>query len=158
MIEKRRCVAMALVWLAAVVLTAVPAAALAEVTLDTSVTKVETTIDAAGRVKRQLLPAEDVLPGEELRYAITFTNQSGTVVDRGRIIITNPIPQGTRYVPGSAGGASSRVEYSLDGETFQASEPAPAANAEAVDALRWSYDADLAPGQSAEVHFHVRMQ
>lgn len=99
------------------------AAAHAEVKLETSVGKVETTLDAGGRVKRELVPAEDVLPGEELRYTITFTNDSETVVDAERIVITNPIPDGTRYVPGSAGGDWSVVEFSTDGDTFTGIEP-----------------------------------
>lgn len=108
---------------ALVALAAVPAVR-AQVTLETSVRKVETTLDAGGEVKRQLMPADTVLPGEELRYTITFTNESDLVVDAGRIIITNPLPGGTRYVPGSAGGAGTRVEFSTDGETFTEVEPA----------------------------------
>jgi uncharacterized repeat protein (TIGR01451 family) len=139
-------------------LVSAAAAGLAEVRMDSSVAKVESTIDPAGRVKRELLPAEQVIPGEELRYTITFTNDSDTLVERGRIIITNAIPQGARYLSGSAGGASTRIEYSVDGETFQTGEPGPAGQGESVASLRWSYDADLAPGDSGEVFFHVRMQ
>lgn len=155
-----RCAAVLARALAVLGLLCASGAGLAEVTMGTTVAKVETTIDAAGRVKRELLPAEEVLPGEELRYGITFTNSSETLVERGRIIITNPIPEGTRYLSGSAGGGSARVEYSLDGENFQSAEPAPGASDQggAVTSLRWSYDADLAPGESAEVFFHVRMQ
>ncbi|MFU8815333.1 MAG: hypothetical protein ACNA7W_08300 [Pseudomonadales bacterium] len=146
---------------------------IAQVTLATSVSKVETTLDPAGRVKRQLTPADEVLPGEELRYVITFTNVGDTLVDAGRVIITNPIPAAARYVPGSAGGADSDIEFSADGEAFAAAEPpsgdafAPAAQSAAgedgppggeVTSLRWSYAADLAPGESAEVFFHVRMR
>jgi uncharacterized repeat protein (TIGR01451 family) len=157
---------------------------LAEVTLTTSVTKVETTLDPAGRVKRQLVPADEVLPGEELRYAITFTNTSETLVDAGRIIITNPIPEAARYVAGSAGGLHARLEFSQDGEAFANVEPAsadadgaatlgarandgaaglgasagPGASTGEVRALRWTYEADLAPGESGEVFFHVRMR
>ena len=97
--------------------------ATAEVTLETDVTKVESTLDTGGRVKRELVPVEEVVPGEELRYTIIFTNASETPVDAERIIITNPIPDGTRYVPGTAGGEDARVEYSIDGETFSATEP-----------------------------------
>ncbi len=138
--------------------------AAAEVVLDTAVTKVETTLDAGGRVKRELLPADDVVPGEELRYTITFTNESETPVDAQRIVITNPVPEGTRYVPGSAGGEGSRVEFSGDGETFDVSEPEAPAGAAGVPAepppvhsLRWTYQRELAPGDSGEVFFHVRM-
>lgn len=138
--------------------------AAAEVVLDTSVTKVETTLDAGGRVKRELLPADDVVPGEELRYTITFTNDSDVPVDAQRIVITNPVPEGTRYVPGSAGGEGSRVEFSGDGETFDVSEPEAPGSATGepaepppVQSLRWTFQRELAPGDSGEVYFHVRM-
>jgi uncharacterized repeat protein (TIGR01451 family) len=134
--------------------------ALAEVRMATTVARVETTIDPGGRVKRELLPAERVLPGEELRYAITFTNHSETLVERGRIIITNAIPEGARYLSGSAGGESVRTEYSMDGETFLPLDPGAGVpeQGDGVASLRWTYDADLAPGESGEVFFHVRMQ
>jgi uncharacterized repeat protein (TIGR01451 family) len=146
------------------------APALAEVTLETSVMKVESTLDNAGRVKRELLATDDVVPGEELRYSIRFTNESAGPVDAQRIIITNPVPEGTRYVSGSAGGDGTVVEYSLDGEQFDATEPvagaAPAAGeastaqgtpAGGVHSLRWTYQRRLGPGDSGEVYFHVRM-
>jgi uncharacterized repeat protein (TIGR01451 family) len=159
--------------------------AFGEVTLDTAVSKVETTLDAAGRAKRALVPADEVVPGEELRYTITFSNTSEMVVDEARIVITNPIPRGVVYVTGSAGGDSTLVEYSTDGEAFGTAEPAadsPAADApspeipaaavpqagsdpaaepggaSAVRSLRWTYQNELAPGESGEVYFHVRMQ
>lgn len=157
-------------WLLAAVVGLLLAAwsgtAAAAVVLDTAVSKVETTLDAGGGVKRELLPAEDVVAGEELRYTITFTNESATAVDAERVVVTNPIPPGTRYVAGSAGGAGSRVEFSTDGESFTVSEPAGAADSGGagsaanppVHSLRWTYQQALEPGESGEVHFHVRMQ
>jgi hypothetical protein len=53
------------------------------------------------------------------------------------------------------------VEYSVDGTTFTQTAPAAAPGAgpeDAVVSLRWHYDADLRPGRSGEVYFHVRMQ
>jgi uncharacterized repeat protein (TIGR01451 family) len=141
-----------------------PALGVAEVRLESSVEKVVTAVDAQGRAERTLLPADAVLPGDELRYVIRFTNHSATRVDAGRVVVTNPIPTGTHYVPGTAGGAAARVEYSVDGATFTATEPAapPAApGAEpggVVVSLRWHYGADLRPGRSGEVHFHVRVR
>lgn len=157
------------------------ASAVAEVSLQTVVNKVETTLDEDGRVRRELLPADAVLPGEELRYGITFTNNGETVVEAERIVITNPIPDGTEYLPGSAGGDWTLVEYSSDGETFDTVDAAaPAENGAPADAvapadaagdaatapagagmvssLRWTYRRDLPPGGSGQVFFHVRMR
>jgi uncharacterized repeat protein (TIGR01451 family) len=125
---------------------------LAEVVLQTSVVKVESVLEANGRVKRQLLPADEVVAGEELRYTITFRNDSDMAVEAGRIVITNPLPDGTRYVAGSAGGDDTRLEFSADGESFSTAEPAD------VRALRWTYQGELRPGDDSDVFFHVRMQ
>jgi uncharacterized repeat protein (TIGR01451 family) len=139
--------------------------ALAEVTLATSVSKVETILDAGGGVKRELVQTDAVVPGEELRYSIVFTNESEMMVDADRIVITNPIPEGTRFVSGSAGGEAAAVEFSSDGTQFAPDEPsgpdaggASAADGSRVLSLRWTYNRDLAPGASSEVFFHVRMQ
>lgn len=134
--------------------------ALAEVTLATSVSKVETILDAGGGVKRELVQTDAVVPGEELRYSIVFTNESEMMVDADRIVITNPIPQGTRFVSGSAGGEAAAVEFSSDGTRFAPDEPdaGGAADGSRVVSLRWTYNRDLAPGAASEVFFHVRMQ
>ncbi len=146
--------------LVAAALLGLSAVAAAEVVLDTAVSKVETTLDGGGQVKRELVPVEDVVPGEELRYSISFTNDSPVAVDAGRIVITNPIPDGTSYVAGSAGGADARVEYSVDGDSFAADEPPAGAGGagDGVSSVRWTYERELAPGDSAEVFFHVRIQ
>src|SRR5690606_25403952 len=96
-------------WLPLVVWLGMPAA-LAQVTLQTDVSKVVSTLDAGGRVERELVPVEEVMPGEELRYTITFRNESNTPVEAERIVITNPLPEGTVYVPGSAGGEGTLIE------------------------------------------------
>jgi uncharacterized repeat protein (TIGR01451 family) len=143
----------------AALLAAAPAAA--EVVLKTSVVKVESLLDPAGRLRRQLVPADQVVAGEELRYTITFTNDSGEVVERDRIVITNALPDGTRYVTGSAGGDGAEVRYSVDGEGFDDREPqgatAEGAGPDEVRVLRWTYRRALAPGESGEIYFHVRM-
>lgn len=173
--------------LAVVLALGAAATAAAEVTLETSVNKVQRTLDDSDRIARELVPVDEVVPGEELRYTITFRNDSGMVVDAERIVITNPIPDGTVYVSGSAGGDAARVEYSLDGENFTETEPQPRAAAPAtaapgtaapgsaeagsgtgpaadeapaspVRSLRWTYQAALPPGESGQVFFHVIMQ
>lgn len=168
--------------LAVVLALGAAATAAAEVTLETSVSKVQRTLDDSDRIARELVPVDEVVPGEELRYTITFRNDSGMVVDAERIVITNPIPDGTVYVSGSAGGDAARVEYSVDGDNFTETEPQPRAAAPAtaapgsaeagsgtgpaadeapaspVRSLRWIYQAALPPGESGQVFFHVIMQ
>lgn len=139
----------------------VPIAA-AEVVLGEQVQKVETLLDASGNVERRLTPADAVEPGDELRYTITVSNNSGVLVTAGRVVVTNPVPEGTVYVPGSAGGAETVIEFSGDGETFVEREadlsgPGAAEQPPAVRAIRWSLQRDLQPGARHDLFFHVRM-
>ena len=95
-------------------------AAGADVTLSTRVEKVESILDGSGNVQRRLIPADGVQPGEELRYTITVSNDSALLVSEGRVVVTNPVPEGTVYLPGTAGGADCLIEFSSDGEIFSA--------------------------------------
>jgi uncharacterized repeat protein (TIGR01451 family) len=58
------------------------------------------------------------LPGDTLRYRLSFTNTRAAALRNVRF--DNPVPGGLRYVAGSAGAsAASRVEFSIDGgQTF----------------------------------------
>jgi hypothetical protein len=103
---------------------ATPKAAVPDgVTLRTEVFEVEQVLDAAGRVERRLVPALDLVAGDELRYAIRLRNESGARIDAGRIQVQTDVPPATRFLPGSAGGAGALVEYALPGGTFSANLP-----------------------------------
>ncbi|MEZ5557234.1 MAG: hypothetical protein R3E86_01620 [Pseudomonadales bacterium] len=147
-----------LLWITALLAAVAAPVATAEVTLTTTVHKVESVLDAGGNVERRLVLVDAVRPGDELRYAITVTNQSPEVVEGGRVVVTNPIPDGTEYLPGTAGGQDASLEFSADGETFTSTPPRDGDGVEQpARFLRWTYDAALQPGASTELFFHVRM-
>ena len=79
-------------------LFAVSATATAEVTLENSVQKVETFVNESGELERRLVDADSVVPGDELRYTIRFSNEGTEVVDASSIVITNPIPEKTCFI------------------------------------------------------------
>jgi len=141
-------------------------AAAAKVTLGNSVQKVETFIDAAGEPQRRMIDAGSVLPGDELCYTITFVNDGGESVDAGSVVITNPIPDGTEYLEGTASGSGTDIVFSLDGENFAAPDaltvlrdgmevPAPASD---YRSIRWVFRPALEPGDMGSVSFNVRMK
>ncbi len=148
------------------------AAAAAEVSLETSVEKWESYEDAFGTLKRRLVDAETVLPGDELRYTITFMNHGPELVDAGSIVITNPLPEGTDYLLGTAAGVDTLITLSTDGEQFAAADTSPAARfdpapapdatgsvaAPEVRAIRWAFEPSLEPGESSFVTFEVRLR
>jgi uncharacterized repeat protein (TIGR01451 family) len=89
----------------------------------TEVFEVERVLDAAGMVERRLVPAEDLVAGDELRYLIRLRNTGPARIEAGRIQVRTPVPEGVRFLPGSAGGAGTLVEYAVDGMTFSAHVP-----------------------------------
>ena len=140
--------------------------ALGEVQLATAVSLVQTFLGEDGQLEQRLADPNGVAPGDELRYTITFTNTGVVPVEEDAIVITNPMPESTEYVPGSAGGEGVRILFSANGEAafapFDAPTPnegggeRPATGAE-VRAVRWIYERSLAPGASSEVWFHLRL-
>jgi len=145
-------------------LTALPA--LAQVKLENSVQKVVSHVDDSGQLKRELVPADSVVPGDELRYTIRFRNDGEQPVDAGSIVITNPIPENTEYLDGTAFGAGTDIEFSVDGEAFATAEalrvqrdgaemPAQAAD---YSAVRWTFKPQLAAGDTGSVSFNVRLR
>lgn len=100
-----------------------PARAMSQVSQSTEVFAVEQALDPAGMIERRLVPPEDLVAGDELRYTIRLRNDGTTRIDSGRIRVETPVPVGARFLPGSAGGAGALVEYALDGATFSPHVP-----------------------------------
>jgi len=144
----------------------VSAAAAAEVRLENSVQKVETFVADNGEPQRRLVDVDSVVPGDELRYTITFTNTGTEVVDPGSIVITNPIPEETEYLEDTAFGAGTEIVFSLDGETFAVPAALTVvqqgvevrASAKEYRSIRWTFQPELKPGESSYVSFNVRLE
>ncbi len=112
--------------------------------------------------------AAALLPGDVLRYRLRFTNVTRGDV-RG-VVFTNPVPQGLRYVSGSA--AADRVDvvidYSIDGgRTYSArpmmvqvvqgkrvQKPAPP---EQYSHVRWTVRGSISPGASVTAEFRAAL-
>lgn len=147
-----------------ILVAAGPAAA--QVALENTVQKVETFVNEAGEPQRRLVDADSVVPGDELRYTITFTNNGAEVVDAGSIVITNPIPAETDYLDGTAAGSETEIDYSVDGENFGSAEELTISQGEAeviasakdYQSIRWVFQPALEPGESGDVSFGVRLK
>jgi len=143
-----------------------PAYAAAEVKLENTVQKVETFVNEEGETQRRLVDATSVVPGDELRYTITFTNTGTDVVDAQSVVITNPIPADTEYLEDTAFGAGTEIVFSLDGEAFAAPEALTvveqgvevSATAKEYRSIRWTFQPELKPGESSYVSFNVRLK
>ncbi len=163
--------------------TAFPLLAAAEVTLSTTVERISSAappvapdpqanaglgrevnigLGTESNVVRSSEPTE-VFSGDVLRYTIVFENTSTQDVAAGSVVITNPLPEDTLFLEGSATGQDTRITYSVDGETFgdprelRVGEGAQARAATAADytAIRWAYQPQLGAGESSEVSFEL---
>jgi uncharacterized repeat protein (TIGR01451 family) len=152
---------------AALVLSLWMAPAFAEVTLTNTVQKVERVTAQDGTVTTRLIPAEKVVPGDEMHYTIVFRNDAQVPVDAGTIVITNPIPENTVYVADTAFGSGTAITFSVDGaKTFGSpdeltvvrdGQTVPASNAD-YTTIRWTFGPSLAPAAQSYVSFNVRLK
>lgn len=77
----------------------------------------EVTVSVKGKDVKKKIAAKGFLPGEEIIYTLSYVN-SGTEAATD-VLITDPIPAGTSYIPGSASEAG-ELTFSLDkGKSFK---------------------------------------
>jgi uncharacterized repeat protein (TIGR01451 family) len=143
------------------------APALADVKLNTTVQKVERVAAPDGSVGSRLVPAERVIPGDDVHYTITFVNDSTAAADAGSVVITNPIPENTQYIADSAFGSGTTIRFSVDGgKTFHPANElsvvrdgvkVPATSAD-YTTIRWVFGPALAPAAQSYVSFNARLQ
>lgn len=103
---------------AAVMLVAMPLAAWAQPKVEISIkAEKEVTVTAKGKQVKRKIAAKGVQPGEEIIYTLNYSN-SGTEGAKD-VVISDPIPEGTAYLPGSASEAG-EVSFSIDkGKNFR---------------------------------------
>jgi len=88
-----------------------------ELALTLTVQKEVTVQDAEGKTKVEWQEAKDVKPGDVLKFTIAYRNAGSIEARDGQV--TDPVPQDTSYLSGSAEGVDAAITFSLDGKTFQ---------------------------------------
>lgn len=130
----------------------------------TVVQKEEVIVTDTGETERNLVPADTVVPGDDVVYTITFTNVSDESAEN--VVITNPISENLTYVQGSAFGPGAVIEFSVDnGESFAPpDELMVAANGEQRPAdekdfthVRWTMQNELQAGAQGMARFKARL-
>jgi uncharacterized repeat protein (TIGR01451 family) len=128
------------------------------------VQKEEVTVNDTGETERKLVPADTVVPGDDVVYTITFTNISDETAEN--IVITNPISGELTYVEGSAFGPGTSIEFSVDGgQTFATAADLTvsengvdrAARAEDFTHIRWVMQNVLQAGAQGLARFRARL-
>jgi uncharacterized repeat protein (TIGR01451 family) len=128
--------------------------------------KQELFIDSSGVERSRLVPVSTALPGDEIIYTITFTNIGATAAEN--VVITNPVPEHTRYVDRSAVGARTDISFSVDGGNFYGSpqelvvadgegKQRPA-QAEDYTHIRWQLLSDAEPGSTGFARFSAVLE
>ena len=119
-----------------------------------------------GEEETRLVEAGNAIPGDELIVTVTYTNRGDEPAEN--IILVNPVPEHTVYISGSAAGENTTITFSVDGGgTFDS--PANltllgedglrrTARAEEYTHIRWVLNGLLAPGNSGDVLFRVRLE
>lgn len=116
-----------------------------------------------GEKEYKLVEPSKVLPDDEIIYIITFKNIGDQPASNIRI--TDPIPNNSKYKKGSAFGAGTVIEYSIDGgktynkpellKTKNASGAAVIAQTKDYTHIRWTYTGTLQPGEEGTVTFRT---
>ncbi len=78
-----------------------------------AIAEVETTISLNGREALKLIPADRVVPGDQVVYTLEIRNTAAKAVPAPSVPFA--IPDHMRYVADSAAGPGAEVSYSVDG-------------------------------------------
>ncbi len=129
-----------------------------------SVAEVETEVkNAQGTIEKKRAPVSQAIPGTQVVYTTTFTNDSGKPAEN--IALDNPIPTNTTYIDGSAFGDNTSITFSIDGgkafatpDKLKVKTPEGkerAAVASDYTHIRWAYKGALAVEKSSSAGFRV---
>lgn len=118
-----------------------------------------------GKTEKKLQAVTKAIPGSEVIYTTRFTNQGK--LPAGNIAVTNPVPENTVYVGGSAFGDNTTITYSLDSKNFNTPDKLKIKTADGKErpavpteytAIRWVYKGELAVGKTGDVGFRVKIK
>lgn len=146
-----------------------PALALAKPQVNIGITaQKEVTVTENGEKVTRLVPAGEAAPGETVIYTIAYENTGDETATN--VVVKDPIPEGTAYVPGSATEIG-EVTFSIDnGETYNrpslltyeitnpdGTREKRTASPDKYTHVRWQLP-EIPAGERGEVSFRVKVQ
>ncbi len=140
-----------------------PASGTLELRAVAEVEVVQDNPDGTRSVRR--IPADVVVPGDEVIYTLVYNNQGAEAADD--IFITNPIPEHMEFRRAADTPAWLETAYSVDGgrvfgplsdltvtdSNGQSRQAAP----EDCTHIRWHFHRPLAPGESGQVSYTTQL-
>jgi uncharacterized repeat protein (TIGR01451 family) len=120
--------------------------------------------DGQKEIKR--VPAAKVVPGDVVIYTIYYTNNGSEPAEN--FVITNPVPEHTIYLDGSAEGENTQITFSVDdGNSYDTGDKLLIADAEgkkkaATPAdythIRWALNEPVPTGATGFVYFKAQLK
>lgn len=117
-------------------------------------------------VKRIDAAKADVVPGDVVIFTTYFTNNDKKPASD--VVINNPMPEHMLYVDGSAEGAGTKIEFSVDkGKSFGTQDKLKTKGADGKErpagpsdytSIRWTLTGPLAPGGKGSVSFRAKVK
>jgi len=128
----------------------------------------EVVVTENGQTVTKRVPATEAAPGETVIYTLTVANSGDEAATN--VVVNDPIPEGTSYLPGSASNTE-LVTFSIDsGENFKkpsllsyeitnpdGTREQRVASPEQYTHIRWQIP-EIAPGASQELSFQVKVK
>lgn len=141
-----------------------PISAFAAVSLESTPYKIVATPQKDGSIAEEWKAADKIAPSDKVGYRITYVNTGEETISG--VTINNPVPESTVYIVNSANGTGATISYSVDGSQFagmselkvlEDGEVRPA-GAKDIKSIRWVLDEPLAPSETGNVEFQVRIK
>ncbi len=108
-------------------------------------------------------------PGDILIYQLTCINKGGEPATE--VLITDPIPEGSEYIIGSATGDSAKITFSIDGGNIYQDSPVTykirksdgtiqikLATPDMFTHIRWLFTGEIMPQELRKVSFEVKVK
>ncbi len=125
-----------------------------------SVERALVSIDANGNEVRTYTLADEVAPGDEVRYSLSYANTGSEAAEAVSLVM--PVPSEVTYIEASASGAAEDISFSADGGNSFASRATvtvrengqvrPAAPGE-ITHIKWTFSQSIAPSDIGRVSF-----
>lgn len=140
-------------------------AAAPPIQLGSKVQELVQVLDEKGQPHFKAVDATEIVPGDRILYTTTFKNNGDKPSDK--IVISNPIPENTRYLGGTAKGENCVITYSVDeGKSWGHAQSLKvklkdgtvrAAVASDYTNIRWEYRRSLQPTEAKAVSFQTQL-
>ena len=129
-------------------------------TAEQVVERVTVTVDANGNEVRSYQLADEVAPGDEVRYSLAYKNSGEAAADAVSLVM--PVPSAVTYIETSASGRADELTFSSDGgQTFATRAALTTADGDQerfatsadITHIKWAFSNPIAPATSGTVSF-----